>query len=259
MIKKLFLNEKIILSVIFLNTLCILLLQCGVGIPWLDDLDVFCTLFFLFEMIVKHRVYGLKGYWTKGWNVFDGMLVVLSLPSLAYFFFPDLFTNSSVVLVLRLLRVMRYFRLFHFFPGFTRIVSNFALALRESFGLIVGLVLVMFICSLMCCSFFGKYVPEMFGTPWDSLYSIFRVFTGEGWNEIPDTIASVMGGSWSHIVRIFFSVILLLCCILGMSLLNSVFVDAMVADNNDEILDHLEKMQQQIDRMEEMLKNQHKE
>ena len=48
--------------------------------------------------------------------------------------------------------------------------------------------------------------------------------------------------------KVYFSILLFMGGIIGMSLVNSIFVDAMVADNNDEVirrLDILEKLLEQ--------------
>ncbi len=38
--------------------------------------------------------------------------------------------------------------------------------------------------------------------------------------------------------------------IIGMSLVNSIFVDAMAADNNDEVLEKLSQLEKKLDKME---------
>ena len=38
--------------------------------------------------------------------------------------------------------------------------------------------------------------------------------------------------------------------IIGMSLVNSIFVDAMAADNNDEVLEKLNQLEKKLDKME---------
>ena len=43
--------------------------------------------------------------------------------------------------------------------------------------------------------------------------------------------------------KVYFSMLLFLGGIIGMSLINSIFVDAMVADNNDDVLKKLEQVE----------------
>jgi len=51
--------------------------------------------------------------------------------------------------------------------------------------------------------------------------------------------------------RIYFSLLLFFGGIIGMSLVNSIFVDTMAADNNDEVLEKLSQLERKLDRMQE--------
>ena len=55
------------------------------------------------------------------------------------------------------------------------------------------------------------------------------------------------------IVRLYFC--LLLCCggIIGLSFVNSVFVDAMVEDNNDKVIEHLNRIEKKLEELEKEL------
>ena len=106
------------------------------------------------------------------------------------------------------------------------------------------------------CALFKEVAPEYFSTPLDAIYSTFRIFTGEGWNEIPDLVAIEVGEGWAYAVKLYFSLLFVLGCIIGMSLLNSVFVDAMVADNDDDIREKLNSMEETLDKIKDKLINQ---
>jgi voltage-gated sodium channel len=64
---------------------------------------------------------------------------------------------------------------------------------------------------------------------------MFRIFTIEGWHEIPDAIARSTTEGWAVFARVYFGIAVLVGGILGLSLGNAVFVDQMMADNNDEV------------------------
>ena len=85
-LSKFLLNEKMILSIIVLNTIVIFLEESGIHNKFLLFIDLSCTIIFIMEMIVKHIYYGFHGYWSSGWNRLDGILVFLSIPSLILFF-----------------------------------------------------------------------------------------------------------------------------------------------------------------------------
>lgn len=134
--KNLFLNDKFILVVILINSILIYLQVSGYEDKLIGSLDMVCTLIFLLEMIVKHRVYGVRTYWRDGWNKLDGTLVILSLPSVAALFIPNEYTGLSLLMIFRLLRVLRFFRVLHFFPNFSKVVHGFKVAMRESYAIL---------------------------------------------------------------------------------------------------------------------------
>ena len=245
--KRLFLNDRFIYAIIVLNAAIIFTQEMGVSLRWLDGLDAVCTLIFTIEMVIKHAEYGVKAYWKNGWDRLDGTLVLLSIPSLVYYVAPAGAFNISFLLAIRLFRVFRFFRVFHLFPNFSAIVRNTRLALRQSFSVFVGFAIFLLVFAIISCAMFRNLSPEFFATPLESLYSIFRICTVEGWYEIPDAVAAHSPFWTVHMIRIYFIVILLSLGIIGMSIINSIFVDAMVSDNNDEVLRKLGELEQKID------------
>lgn len=187
---KTLLNDHVILGVILLNSIVIYLQETGLNHPVLLGIDLACTLIFLLEMIAKHVCFGAKAYWQDGWNRMDGCLVILSLPSLVLPFLDVTTFNFSVVLTLRLLRVIRFLRVFHFFPNIVQIGAGLKRALRDSGVVLIAYGVLIILFGLINCSLYREIAPEYFSTPLRSIYSVFRVFTVEGWYEIPDAIAA---------------------------------------------------------------------
>ena len=54
-------------------------------------------------------------------------------------------------------------------------------------------------------------------------------------------------------VRVYFSLLLIAGGIIGMSLINSIFVDAMVSDNNDDVKAQLAQMEAKIDELTKLI------
>ena len=253
--KSIFTSERIVLLVILLNSVILFLQEGGVQSPTINLLDALCTVFFIIEMAVKHRQLGLKGYWSSGWNRLDGVLVLLSIPSLVAYFVPTHMLDLSIMLILRVLRVFRIFRIIHIFPNFTSTMKGLGKALRDSLPIFAGFLILILVISLFNCAQFKDISPKYFGTPWDSIYSTFRLCTVEGWYEIPDALAASMSPAGVAGVRIYFVLILIMGGIIGLSLVNSIFVDAMVSDNNDELEAEVKKLNEKIDLLtEEILK-----
>ena len=239
-IHRLFLNDRFILSVILINSCIIYAQVAGVCNIVLDSLDLLCLLIFIAEMIVKHIEYGVRGYWKDGWNRLDGLLVILSLPTLVELFIPLDMMNLSFLMILRMLRIVRFFRVLHFFPNFSKVVKGFKDAMHDSYAILLSFFVIIVIFGLINLR---------------SIYAVFQMCTLEGWYEIPNTVAAYYGGATvaAELVRIYFCILLILGGIIGMSFLNSIFVDAMVADNNDDVKAKLDEMQKTLDELNEKI------
>jgi voltage-gated sodium channel len=199
---------------------------------WLA-IDVFVVGYFVVEQLLKMRVHGRDAYWATRWNRFDLIVTLLSLPVLAT---PFAETDAFVgVPVLRLARLFRLFRLLRFVPDHAHLAGGVKRAVRASVGVFLGIAIINFIFAMGAQILFGHTAPELFGDPARACYSMFRIFTIEGWHEIPDAIARNSSEAWAVVARVYFGVAVLVGGILGLSLGNAVFVDQMMADNNDEV------------------------
>lgn len=242
-------SDKFVLILIIVNAITIFLEQTFGYHTALYAIDVSCTLFFLVEMIVKHYRLGFKRYWSDSWNRLDGILVLLSLPSVLMLLFPFKMVDLSVFLIVRMLRITKMFKVIHFFPRFSEIMKNFKLAMDRIYAILLSFLVLIVISGMINCSLFKDLAPQYFATPLDSIYSVFRLFTVEGWYDIPDAISVGISPAWEKIVRFYFCILLLLGGILGMSFINSIFVDAMVSDNNDDVKAQLAEMEKKIDKL----------
>lgn len=247
-------SDRFILLVIILNSVIIFLQEGGHSSGFINVLDATCTIIFLLEMIVKHCKLGFKGYWSSAWNRLDGILVILSLPSLISYVVPAQLLDLSILLILRVLRVFRFFRLIHIFPNFGKIVKNLWRAIKDSVPIFAGFLILIIVFALFSCALFKDISPQYFGTPLDSIYSTFRLCTVEGWYDIPDSLSKTLGPGQIAWVRIYFIIILIAGGIIGLSLVNSIFVDAMVSDNNDELEKEVATLNDKIDALTEEIK-----
>lgn len=210
-------------------------------------------------MIIKISTLGNKEYWKNGWNKLDGTLVILSIPSIICYFLPWNIFDLSILLVLRLLRILRVFRTLHFFPSFSKVVKGFKMAIKDSYAVLLSFFIIIVVVGLINCSLFKNIVPEYFGSPLTSIYSVFRLCTIEGWYDIPDKIADATSPFIGTLATAYFCIILIMGGIIGMSFINSVFVDAMVSDNNDDVKEQLDRMEKQIEELKNMLADKNKD
>ncbi len=250
MYKRLLLNDRFILGIILLNAAVIFaqgFSPAGRYAAALDFLDNLFTLIFLMEAVVKIRAWGSKTYFHAPWNVFDFVLMILALPSLLIWMTGLDATTLEFLLVFRILRVFKFFRFIRFVPNIGHIFDGVGRAAKASVLLVFVFFIFNFIVSMVSCFLFRGMAPDHFGNPLQSFYSIFKVFTVEGWFEIPDTIADEAQPVVSFFIRLFFIVIFFFGGVLGLSIVNSIFVDSMVADNNDALEEKVLELQRKID------------
>ena len=253
LVKRFFTNNHIMLVLVLINTGIIFISgflpnQGGT----LLIIDSIFTLLFLFEAVIKIRVSGFSEYWSDSWNRFDFIIVLLALPSCINLFGFAL-PGTSILLSLRTMRAFKSFRLLKFVPNIDSLLNGVKLAFKASFIVAIGLIVLLLVFSILTTFLFGNSAPEYFGNPALSVYSIFRLFTIEGWYDMPEAIAANSGTTMAVVARIYFSILLFMGGILGMSLVNSIFVDAMAADNNDEVLEKLSQLESKLDKMQSKL------
>ena len=92
-----------------------------------------------------------------------------------------------------------------------------------------------FIVGILSFSLFNSSGSEYFTNPLIALYSTFKIFTVEGWYEIPEQIVANYSTTSTFFIYFYFIIVVLTGGILGLSLVNSIFVDSMISDNNDEL------------------------
>lgn len=247
--KQIFLNEKVMMVIIIINTIMLFVGGFWHGAAFFEWTDCFFTLVFLIEAVVKLGHLGVKGYFSEKWNVFDFIIVLLALPSLINPFV-SASINSGVLLSFRALRVLKTFRLFQFIPNISQLMRGIGYAIKSSFLVTVAYLVFLLVFSILSSSLFGKYSPHYFGDPFTSLFSTFQLFTIEGWYEIPNAIMASGGRTVGNLAKVYFAVLLFHGGIIGMSLINSIFVDAMAADNNDNVIEKLEQLERKLDEMQ---------
>ena len=208
-------------------------------------IDYVCVVYFLIEAITKIRTKTWAVYWGDHWDRFDFLVLIPSLPVLlAPVFYLGQF---HVATIMRLGRLFRLIRLLRIIPNRDHLARGIWSAMKTSVGVFLALFLLILILSLGATFIFGPHAPEYFGNPLLSFYTTFKVFTVEGWHEIPDAMVSGEGGGiWAVGVRLFFMASVLVCGILGLSLANAVFVDEMVMDNTNTIDDKIDVLLEEM-------------
>ena len=246
--------EPVVLTVIVINAVALFLDAfpsihdaAGTGLFWID---YFCLIFFILEAVIKIRRDGsFTVYWSDRWNAFDFSIVVLSLPLITSPLFNGALSDLAVILIPRMGRLFRFARLMRFVPDANRIFKDILRAVRVSVGLFLVLLILNLFLAMGATLMFGRLeiAGEYFGDPLRSMYSLFKVFTIEGWYEIPEILAT-RGASANYVLalRVYFTVSVMLGGLLGLSIANAVFVDAMVQDNTDVLEAKVDDLHEEI-------------
>ncbi len=256
MLKRFFLSEKAMLTAIVINAIIIFFMSFPqwAHVNWLVKIDFFFILFFMVEAIVKIAVY--KGdYFKSKWNLFDFTIVLVSLPSILSLFMP--IPDLSVVLLLRLLRLLRLIRFLVFIPHLKQLLEGLGRAFKASVFVLLALVGLNFLIAIFTTHLYGTLDPENFGDPLISSYTVFQLFTIEGWNEIPTTVLEKANPPLSYfkagLTRFYFAMVVMLGGIFGLSIANAVFVDEMMIDNNRDLEEKVDVLQAKIDQLQELI------
>jgi voltage-gated sodium channel len=173
-------------------------------------------------------------------------------------------SQFAIILILRLGRLFRLFRVLRFIPNLEHLAEGVQRALRASVGVFLGLFLVILILSVSATLLFRDIDPEHFGNPVTASYTIFKVFTVEGWYEIPEALEERASGSakvtdtraFAVAVRFFFVVAVLVGGILGLSLANAVFVDEMMMDNTADLEAKVDALTEEVRELRRFLEDQ---
>lgn len=238
MIRKLFLKDRFILVLILINAAVLFL---G-GYNATDNqkhvfflIDNVITSLFIIELIIKFNEYGVKGYFKSGWNRLDFILIILSAPALISFVFNIQVFDVSFLLVFRIFRVFKAFRFFKFIPNVGGLIADVKRALDTSLFILIGFLIYIFIVGTLSFYLFNGSDTEYFTSPMISLYSTFKIFTIEGWYEIPEQICANYSSLATFFTYFYFIFVVVTGGIIGLSLVNSIFVDSMLSDNTDDI------------------------
>ena len=207
-----------VIFIIIINAITI-----GVGTYDLDDLlskiisilDYSITIFFVIEIII--RFVGepkKKDFFKSGWNIFDTIIVIISLIPIP---------NNSSYLLLRLLRVFRVLRLISVIPELKSIIEALLNSIKRVFYVSLLLFIILYIYATIGSILFGDVIPYRWNDVGVSLITLFQVLTLSSWETVMLPLQEIFWWAWIY----FFSFIII-CAITMMNLLIAVIVDVML-------------------------------
>lgn len=214
--------QNFIVAVIVINAITLgletsttLMEQAGSVLVFLDSAAL---LIFIVELVLKLVVYKTK-FFRNGWNIFDFLIVAITLVP-----------ASEGMSVLRSLRVLRVLRLVSLMPSMRKVVDALLRAIPGMSSVLALLLLVFYVAAVMATKLFGSSFPEWFGSVGKSFYTLFQVMTLESWSMgVARPVMELFPMSW-----IFFVIFILLTTFAVLNLFIAIIVDAMNSTEHEE-------------------------
>lgn len=171
-------------------------------------LDVFITLFFLVELLIRFVTDGNKRQFFKhGWNVFDTAVVMISLIPI---------DNTEMALLARLVRVFRVLRMVSVIPELRILINSLIKALPQLGYVVLLMFIIFYIYAAMGSFIFADIDPVLWGDIAISMLTLFRIMTFEDWTDIMYATQEVYGFSWIYYLTfIFFTAFAFLNMVIG--------------------------------------------
>lgn len=152
-------------------------------------LDRICLAIFVVELVLKLLVYRLR-FFRDGWNIFDFVIVAVSLVPAA-----------QSLSVLRSLRILRILRVVSVAPRLRRVVEGFITALPGMASVFLLMGIIFYIGSVISTQLFSTDFPQWFGSLAQSAYSLFQIMTLESWSMgIVRPVMEVYPYAWAFFV-----------------------------------------------------------
>ena len=208
--------QNLIMIVIVVNSVTIGLetaVRHGSGAQQaLHLLDHAALVVFVVEIAAKLAAMGPRRFFSRGWNVFDFIVVAVALVP-----------GAGPLSVLRTLRILRLLRVIKFMPSLRLVVEALLLSLPGISAIAVLMAMVFYVGAVMSTAMFGEAFPEWFGSIGASLYSLFQIMTLESWSMgIVRPVMEVYPWAWA-----FFVPFILVSAFTMLNLFVAVIVDTM--------------------------------
>lgn len=171
-------------------------------------LDWAITLFFLVEISIRFLGESdKKRFFRSGWNVFDTLIVVVSLIPIE---------DSELALIGRLVRIFRVLRMVSIIPELRTLLNSLLAALPQLGYVMLMMFIIFYIYAAVGTTFFAAINDSLWGDISVSMLTLFRIMTFEDWTDVMYETMSVYPLSWAfYLSFIFLSAFAFLNMIIG--------------------------------------------
>ncbi len=159
---------------------------------FLQFADYFVTVYFIFEIAIK-MVAEKKfvNFFKSGWNVFDFVIVVITLLPLE---------QSGFAAIARMLRVFRVLRLFTARPELKKIIDMLIKAIPSIIDIVILMFIIFYIYAIIGNFYFHDLPSGLWNDFLVSMLTLFRVLTFEDWTDVMYEAMEVYPMAWIYFV-----------------------------------------------------------
>jgi voltage-gated sodium channel len=197
-------------------------------------LDYFITIYFLIEIIIKMSAEkNLKDFFKSGWNIFDFVIVFITLIPL---------DNSSLAAVARLMRIFRVLRLLTSRPQLKNIIDMLLGAIPAIIDIVILMVIIFYIYAIMGNFLFETAASGLWKDLLIAMLTLFRILTFEDWTDVMYEGMEIHPWSW-----IYFVSFVIIAAFVFFNLFVAVIIGEMEKINNKEMHDDIHDDSKKLD------------
>ncbi len=146
------------------------------GIQWLEILDWGVTLFFLLEITIRFLAEKNKiDFFKNGWNVFDTLIVAISLIPI---------NDAEMAVLGRLIRIFRVLRMISIIPELRMLLNSLLKALPQLGYVMLLMFIIFYIYAAVGSTLFESINAQLWGNVSIAMLTLFRVMTFEDWTDV---------------------------------------------------------------------------
>ncbi|MEA3512566.1 MAG: ion transporter [Campylobacterota bacterium] len=228
-----------------LTTSIIIFYAAALGFKTVDDLsqpfgmvfysiDIFITIYFLIEIIIKMSAEeNLKDFFKDKWNVFDFVIVTITLIPLE---------NSSFAAIARLMRIFRVLRLLTSRPELKKIIDMLIGAIPSIVDIVILMFIIFYIYAIVGNFFFSELKSGLWNDFLTSMLTLFRVLTFEDWTDVMYEAMEVYPWAWAYFVSF-----VIIAAFVFFNLFVAVIIGEMEKIQNEDKDEQLNREEEKID------------
>jgi voltage-gated sodium channel len=194
----------------------------------LQVFDYSITVFFTVEILIRiFAERSLVNFFKDGWNVFDFLIVSVSLIPIG---------GAESVFVVRLLRIVRILRIITVVPAFRHIIDSLVKTIPRVGFIALLMFIFIYIWGALGTLFFDEVDPEHWGNIGVAMLTLVQVATYDDWGAIMWELIVVYPIAWIYFVSfIIVNAVVLLNMVIG------VIVDVMTKESRDGFMPDADK------------------